>query len=162
MAEVDQLNAVVEAIPHIEAKAITKINVHATDSEKLNWLEKAIIESYRQMKEQFDTETHSDVVKKISNLGFNSFVQDAEIKYIKNMDSKYFDAFAANLVNGLDVQDDATRSKIQEYMEMVPFTEIGQWNMMRTMYNVNQVSNANYICLMTFRDENEKYSIYSV
>jgi hypothetical protein len=78
------------------------------------------------------------------------------------MDSKYFNAFAANLVNGLDVQDDATRSKIQEYMEMVPFTEIGQWNMMRTMYNVNQVSNANYICLMTFRDENEKYSIYSV
>lgn len=45
---------------------------------------------------------------------------------------------------------------------MVPFTEIGQWNMMRTMYNADQVSNANYICLMTFRDENEKYSIYTV
>ena len=34
--------------------------------------------------------------------------------------------------------------------------------MFRTMYNVNQVSNANYICLMTFQDENGKLSIYSV
>ena len=77
--------------------------MHATDDEKMNWLEKAIIESYRQMKAQFDSETHSEVVKKISKLGFNSFVEDAEIKYIKNMDGKYFDAFAANLLSGLDV-----------------------------------------------------------
>ncbi len=69
----------------------------------MNWLEKAIVESYRLMKNQFDTETHSEVVKKISKLGFNSFVEDVEIKYIKNMDGKYFDAFAANLVAGLDV-----------------------------------------------------------
>ena len=34
--------------------------------------------------------------------------------------------------------------------------------MFRTMYNVNQVSNANYICLMTFQDENGKFSIYTV
>jgi hypothetical protein len=75
----------------------------------MNWLEKAIVQSYKQMKEQFNIETHSEVVKKISNLGFDSFVSDAEIKYIKNMDSKYFDAFSANLVNGLDVKDEATR-----------------------------------------------------
>jgi hypothetical protein len=59
-SEVGQLSAFVEALPHIEAKAITR--VHATDDEKMNWLEKAIIESYRQMKAQFDTETHSEVV----------------------------------------------------------------------------------------------------
>lgn len=155
----DSLNTFVEAIPHIQTKAITK--VHATDDEKLNWLEKAIVESYRQLKDQFNTETHSEVVTKISKLGFNSFVEDAEIRYIKNMDGKYFDAFAANLVSGLDV-DASTRTKIQEYLEMVPFTDIGQWNMFRTMYNVNQVSNANYICLMTFQDENNKFSIYTV
>lgn len=50
-------------------------------------------------------------MKKITNLGFNSFVEDAEIKYIKNMDGKYFDAFTLNLVSGLDV-DDSTRTKI--------------------------------------------------
>jgi hypothetical protein len=158
-SEVDQLNNFVEAIPHIQAKAITK--VHATEDEKTNWLDKAIVESYRQMKAQFDGEVHSEVVKKISKLGFNSFVEDAEIKYIKNMDGKYFNAFAANLVAGLDV-DHQTASKIQEYLEMVPFTDIGQWNMFRSMYNVNQVSNANYICLMTFQDENGKFSIYTV
>ena len=104
----------------------------------MNWLEKPIVESYKEMKEQFDVEIHSEAVQKISNLGFNSFVEDAEIKFIKNMDAKYYDAFAANLVSGLDVKDDETSFKIHEYMEMVPFTEIGQWNMMRMMYNVNQ------------------------
>ena len=108
-SEVDQLNNFVEALPHIQAKAITK--VHATEDEKTNWLDKAIVESYRQLKAQFDTEVHSEVVKKISKLSFNSFVEDAEIKYIKNMDGKYFNAFAANLVSGLDV-DHQTASKI--------------------------------------------------
>ena len=108
-SEVDQLNNFVEALPHIQAKVITK--VHATEDEKTNWLDKAIVESYRQLKAQFDTEIHSEVVKKISKLGFNSFVEDAEIKYIKNMDGKYFNAFAANLVSGLDV-DHQTASKI--------------------------------------------------
>ena len=135
--------------------------MNANEDEKANWLDKAIFESYKQLKAQFDTEVHSEVVKKISKLGFNSFVEDAEIKYIKNMDGKYFNAFAANLVQGLDV-DHQTSSKIQEYLEMVPFTDIGQWNMFRSMYNVNQVSNANYICLMTFQDENGKFSIYTV
>ena len=63
------------------------------------------------MKAQFDSEVHSEVVKKISKLGFNLFVEDAEIKYIKNMDGKYFNAFAASLVSGLDV-DYLTASKI--------------------------------------------------
>ena len=108
-SEVDQLGAFVEALPHIQAKAITR--VHATEDDKMNYLEKAIVESYRQMKEQFDTEVHSEVVKKISKLGFNSFVEDAEIKYIKNMDPKYFDAFSANLVSGLDA-DFETKEKI--------------------------------------------------
>ena len=76
------------------------------------------------MKAQFDSEVHSEVVKKTSKLGFDSFVDNAEIKYIKKMDGKYFNAFAANLVSGLDV-DHENASKIQEYLEMVPFTDIG-------------------------------------
>ena len=43
MSEVDQLNNFVEALPHIQAKAITK--VHATEDEKTNWLDKAIVEA---------------------------------------------------------------------------------------------------------------------
>jgi hypothetical protein len=64
------------------------------------------------MKEQFEGETHTDVVKKITDLGYNSFVEDAEIKYIKNIDGKYFDAYSQNLVNGLNVDED-TRVKVK-------------------------------------------------
>ncbi len=60
------------------------------------------------MKDQFDSEVHSEVVKKISKLGFNSFVENAEIKYIKNMDGKYFNAFAANLMSGLEVDHETS------------------------------------------------------
>ena len=45
-SEVDQLNNYVKALPHIEAKAITK--VHATEAEKTNWVDEVIVESYRQ------------------------------------------------------------------------------------------------------------------
>jgi hypothetical protein len=158
--EVDSLNTML-AISMEIAEPSTHLLQATTEPEQLNWLEKAIISSYKQLKEQFDTQTQSEVVKKITNLGFNTFSEDAEIKYIKNMDGKYFDAFSQNLVNGLDV-DEETRKKVKEYMYMVPFTEIGQWNMMRTMFNVNQVSNANYLCLMTYINEDNKYSIYTV
>jgi len=77
------------------------------------------------------------------------------------MDGKFFVAYSQNLVNGLDVNEE-TRAKVKEFMYMVPFTEIGQWNMMRTMFNVNEVSNANYLCLMTYINEENKYSIYQV
>jgi hypothetical protein len=113
------------------------------------------------MKAQFEGETHSEEVKKITDLSFNTFVEDTEIKYIKNMDGKFFDAYSQNLVNGLDVNEE-TRAKVKEFMYMVPFTEIGRWNMMRTMFNVNEVSNANYLCLMTYINEENKYSIYTV
>jgi len=43
--EINLLNSYVEALPHIQAKAITKL--HATEDEKTNWLDKAITESYK-------------------------------------------------------------------------------------------------------------------
>jgi hypothetical protein len=135
LSEVDSLNTML-AISMEIAEPSTHLLQATTETEQLNWLEKAIISSYKQLKDQFDTQTQSEVVRKITNLGFNTFSEDAEIKYIKNMDGKYFDAFSQNLVNGLDV-DEETRKKVKEYMFMVPFTEIGQWNMMRTMFNVN-------------------------
>ena len=69
-------------------------NVMAYDQEKQNWLERAVIETYKNMKAQFEGETKREVVKKIQNLGFENFVQDAEIKFIKNLQGKYFPNFA--------------------------------------------------------------------
>ena len=72
-----------ETVPQIEDEEITR--VMATDEEKLNWLERAVIESYKNLKAQFDGQAKREVVRKITRLGFNSFVEDAEIKFIKNM-----------------------------------------------------------------------------
>jgi hypothetical protein len=45
---------------------------------------------------------------------------------------------------------------------MVPNAESGQWNMYRTMYKVNKLSNANYFCIMSYLDPNGKFSLYTV
>ena len=58
--------------------------------------------------------------------------------------------------------DEVNRGKIREYLDFVPYTDVGQWNMMRSMYNANAQSDANYICLMTYRDEQDRISVYTV
>ncbi len=58
--------------------------------------------------------------------------------------------------------DAANRQKIQEFLEFAPFTEVGNWNMMRSMYSAKKQSDAQYICLMTYRDEQDRISVYQV
>jgi hypothetical protein len=78
------------------------VEVQATEEDQQNWLDRAIVSSYNQMKGQFDTQTKSKVVKKITSLSFNKFVENTEIKYIKEMDASNYEPFAANLISGLD------------------------------------------------------------
>jgi len=92
-------------------------------TEPQNWLEKAIKSSYLVMKEQFNVKTHSEAVKKITNLGFNSFVLDADIRFIKEMEGDYFPDFTKNFINNLDVTEDV-RAQVQRYMDSVPFSDI--------------------------------------
>lgn len=47
-------------------------------------------------------------------------------------------------------------------MSNVPNADSGRWNMERTMYKVNKVSNANYFAIMYYIDDNGKYSLYTV
>jgi hypothetical protein len=54
------------------------------------------------MKGQFDGQTKSKIVKKITKLSFTKFVEDCEIKYIREMDASNYESFAANLISGLD------------------------------------------------------------
>ncbi len=63
-------------------------------------------------------------------------MEDAEIKFIKNLKGEFFPAFADNLIAGLQV-DETNKEKIRQYLDFVPYTDIGQWNMMRSMYNAN-------------------------
>jgi hypothetical protein len=144
----------VDAFPHIHSKTVSRISsTTSVDDEKQNsLLEKAVIESYKNMRAKFEGETKREFVKKISNLGFDSLLENAEIKFIKNMQGQYFDAFADNFITSLIVEE-ASRGKIREYLDFVPFSEVGHWNMMSSMYNSNAQSHTNYICLMTYRDE---------
>jgi hypothetical protein len=93
-------NTFVAALPEIEAYGM--VEVQATEEDQQNWLDRAIVSSYNQMKGQFDTQTKSKVVKKITSLSFNKFVENTEIKYIKEMDASNYEPFAANLISGLD------------------------------------------------------------
>jgi len=58
--------------------------------------------------------------------------------------------------------DAANKQKIQEFLEFAPFTEVGNWNMMRSMYSAKKQSDAQYVCLMTYRDEQNRMSVYQV
>lgn len=136
-------------------------DVMAYDGEKQNWLERAVVETYKNMKAQFEGESKREVVQRIQKLGFENFVQDAEIKFIKNLQGKYFPNFSKDLLNSLNV-DAKNKQKIQEFLEFAPFTSVGNWNMMRSMYSANSQSDANYICLMTYRDEQDRISVYQV
>ena len=65
------------------------------------------------------------------------------------------------MLSALNV-DAANKQKIQEFLEFAPFTDVGNWNMMRSMYSASSQSDANYICLMTYRDELNRISVYQV
>jgi len=80
------------------------------------------------MRGQFDTQTKSKIVKKITKLSFTKFVEDCEIKYIREMEASNYESYAANLISTLDT-DPETKARIISYLKMVPNTDSGQWNM---------------------------------
>lgn len=54
--EVDSLNTLL-AVSMETVESTTHLLLASTEAEQLNWLEKAIISSYKQLKEQFDVQT---------------------------------------------------------------------------------------------------------
>ena len=45
---------------------------------------------------------------------------------------------------------------------MIPQAEEGKWNMFRTIYSQEKSTNANYLCLMTYKTHDGKYKIYNI
>lgn len=62
----------------------------------------------------------------------------------------------------LQVKDDSTRNKIKSYLNFAPYSKVGEWNMMRSMFNADSESSANYFCIMTYVDSQKRMSIYEV
>lgn len=62
LSDVDSLNTLLAVSMETLEEPSTHLLQATTQTEQLNWLEKAIIQSYKQLKEQFDVQVHSEVV----------------------------------------------------------------------------------------------------
>lgn len=72
--EVNNLALFVESLPQIQSFDNTQQVMQESETEQLNWLERAVIHSYNNLKAQFDGEEKREIVQKISNFGFTTFV----------------------------------------------------------------------------------------
>ena len=45
---------------------------------------------------------------------------------------------------------------------MIPQADEGKWNMFRTIYSQEKSTEANYLCLMTYKTHEGKYKIYNI
>ncbi len=97
----------------------------------------------------------------MSSLGFNNFIQDTTVNTIDGLDAKNFDRWA-NTVTKRIKGDNATKAAVEKYISMIPEAEAGKWNMFRTIYSVENSTQAYYVCIMTFRNLENKYKIYNI
>jgi hypothetical protein len=101
------------------------------------------------------------VVKKVTDLGFDTFTQNAQIESFKQLKGSFFDRFADHVTSQLDVNPDL-QPIVKGYLEQAQFAKANTWNMYRTMYSVHNSSDANYFCLMTNRNDQNNFDVYMV
>jgi hypothetical protein len=68
---------------------------------------------------------------------------------------------SALILNKLKVNND-TKNEVKGYLDMVPDQKVEEWNMFRTIFSVENSNNANYLCLMTYLNANNKLNVYMV
>ena len=102
------------------------------------------------LKEQFTNTNHSEVVKNVSALGFDNFVQNTQIISTDGLVGNMFGKWADTVVKRLKA-DNATKAEVEKYISMIPQAEEGKWNMFRTIYSQEKSTEANYLCLMTYK-----------
>jgi hypothetical protein len=72
-----------------------------TEGSSDNWLKNAIVNSFNTLKAEFDghSATQTEEVKRITNLGFTTFIEDAQIEYIQKMQGSFFDNYAEHITS---------------------------------------------------------------
>ncbi len=113
------------------------------------------------LKEQFTNTNHSEVVKNVSALGFDNFVQNTQIISTDGLVGNMFGKWADTVVKRLKA-DNATKAEVEKYISMIPQAEEGKWNMFRTIYSQENSTEAYYLCLMTYKTHEGKYKIYNI
>jgi hypothetical protein len=90
------------------------------DGQSDNWLMNAIVNTFNTLKAEFDghSATQSEQVKRITNLSFNSFVEDAQIEYIQKMQGSFFDNYADHITSQINISDDL-KPTVKGYLEQV-------------------------------------------
>ncbi len=93
MAQVNNLEV-------LAAKQPTELALGAIGGKNIKDLEKSLEDSYKILKEKWNTETKSEVVDSIVNLRFDDYEQSTQIQYIKNLQGDHYDDYA-NYIMGL-------------------------------------------------------------
>ncbi len=63
------------------------------------------------LKEQYTNTNHSEVVKNVSALGFNNFVQDTQVNTLDGMDGKFYPRWADTVIKRIK-GDNATKEAV--------------------------------------------------
>ena len=98
-----------ESKPKFELPFHTKAGAPANPESKL--LFEAIQSTFMLLKEQFSNTNHSEVVKNVSALGFNNFVQDTQVNTLDGMDGKFYQRWADTVIKRIK-GDNATKEAV--------------------------------------------------
>ncbi len=72
-----------------------------------------------------------------------------------------FGKWAETVVKRLKA-DNETKTEVKNYIEMIPSAEAGKWNMFRTIFSLDNSTQANYMCIMSYKTKEGKYKIYNI
>jgi hypothetical protein len=75
-------------------------------SEEMNWLERAIVESYNNLKAEFEGAEKREVVARITSLSFLTFTEKAKIKFVKGMEMSKYPEFIDYVMKYLTIRDE--------------------------------------------------------
>lgn len=89
-------------------------------------LEQSLENSYNILKEKFQTETKTEVVKSVIGLRFDEFEQNTQIQYVKNLQGAHFDDYANYLMSLVNIAP-ALSQDFRDYFELSKFTDANAW-----------------------------------
>ena len=102
------------------------------------------------------------MVKNVSALGFDNFVQSTNIQALDGLEEKNFDKFVDITMRKIK-GDEATKEGVHKYLLEIPSQEPGKWNMFRSIYSVTNSTDAYYMCLMSYKTPGtNKFKIYNI
>jgi hypothetical protein len=113
------------------------------------------------LQQRLAKQNKSEVVENITTLGFSKFASEATFQSYKGVDVKNFGRLSDLILKKLKVNN-ATKSEVKEYLSMVPQQKVEEWNMFRTLFSLENSTNATYLCLMTYLNSNNKLNVHMV